>query len=168
MKKPALAAAFVVALAAPVVVFTASPAMSQPEPNEAVEVVTAMFEAFNRHDVEAMAALYADDAFVNSPDFEAPKRGPEAIREIYGAYFASSPDIRDEVTRIFGSGDHVAVEFVSRGTMTHPAPGTPEVMRDKAFALEIAAVLEVRDGKIVRDVTYFDQLSVLRQMGLAE
>ena len=62
----------------------------------------------------------------------------------------------------------MAVEFVSRGTMTHLGPDDPEVMQGKEFALKIGAVLEVRGGKIVRDVTYFDQLSLLQQLGLTE
>lgn len=142
--------------------------MDQPERNDAVKTVTTLFEAFNRHDVEAMSALYAEDAFIDSPDFDEPKQGPGAIREIYVPYFESSPDIHDDVTRIFASGDHVAVEFVSRGTMTNLGPDDPEVMQDKTFALKIAAVLEVKDGKIVRDITYFDQMSLFQQLGLAE
>ena len=142
--------------------------MDQPKQNEALEVVAAMFAAFNRHDLDAMAALYADDAVIESPDFEAPRRGPAGVRETYAPYFEGSPDIQDDVTRMFASGGQVAVEFVSRGTMTHLGPDDPEVMRGKAFALKIGAVLEVEDGKIVRDVTYFDQLSLLQQLGLAE
>ena len=142
--------------------------MDEPQQNEALEVVAAMFDAFNRHDLDAMAALYADDAVIESPDFEAPRRGPAGVRETYTPYFEGSPDIQDDVTRMFASGGQVAVEFVSRGTMTHLGPDDPEVMRGKAFALKIGAVLEVEDGKIVRDVTYFDQLSLLQQLGLAE
>ena len=142
--------------------------MDQPQQNEALRVVAAMFDAFNRHDVDAMAALYADDAVIESPDFDAPRRGPAGIRATYVPYFEGSPDIQDDITRMFASGSQVAVEFVSRGTMTHLGPDDPEAMRGKAFALKIAAVLEVRDGKIIRDVTYFDQLSLLQQLGLAE
>ena len=142
--------------------------MDQPEHNGPLDVVTAMFNAFNRHDVEEMAALYADDAVIESPDFEAPRRGPAGIRETYTPYFQSSPDIRDDITRIFASEGQVAVEFVSRGTMIHLGPDDPEVIQGRAFALKIGAVLEVRGGKIIRDVTYFDQLSLLQQLGLAE
>ena len=103
--------------------------MDQPTRNEATAVVMAMFDAFNRHDLDAMAALYADDAHVASPDLDAPQRGPEAIRAIYARYFESAPDIQDEVTRVFADGAQVAVEFVTRGTMTDPGPDAPEAMR---------------------------------------
>ncbi|MEM8600835.1 MAG: nuclear transport factor 2 family protein [Bacteroidota bacterium] len=142
--------------------------MSTPTNTDAMSVVAAMFEAFNRHDLDALAALYAEDAVIESPDFEEPRRGPAGIRETYAPYFEASPDIQDDVTRMFGSGNLVAVEFVSHGTMTNLGPDDPEVMQDKAFAMNIAAVLEVRDGKIVRDVTYFDQLALLHQLGLAD
>jgi len=55
------------------------------------QIVESMFAAFNRHDVEAMAALYSDDAFIDSPNFDAPKRGRQAIREIYTKYFLQTP-----------------------------------------------------------------------------
>jgi len=81
------------------------------------QIVESMFAAFNRHDSEAMAALYSDDAFIDSPDFDAPKRGQQAIRETYSKYFRQTPDIRDDVKSIVACGDKVFVEFVSSGTM---------------------------------------------------
>ncbi len=56
---------------------------------EPIEVAKAIFAAFNRHDAEAIASFYADDTFVDSPDFPAPKRTPKEVAENYGNYFAS-------------------------------------------------------------------------------
>ncbi|HSS18878.1 MAG TPA: nuclear transport factor 2 family protein [Pyrinomonadaceae bacterium] len=116
------------------------------------EVVEGMFAAFNRHDAEGMATLYSEDAFIDSPEFEAPKRGKQGVREIYAKYFRETPDIRDTVTNIFACGDKVFVEFVASGTI----PGSNG---SKMFSLKIATALEVSNGEIVRDVTYFDRLA---------
>jgi len=129
------------------------------------QIVESMFAAFNRHDSEAMAALYSDDAFIDSPDFDAPKRGQQAIRETYSKYFRQTPDIRDDVKSIVACGDKVFVEFVSSGTIENPPSYAPPQMKGKKFAVKMASVLEIKNGKIVRDVTYYNQLSFLKQIG---
>lgn len=43
-------------------------------------VVTAMFEAFNRHDAEAIARLYAPDARLASSDFCAARGRNDVVR----------------------------------------------------------------------------------------
>lgn len=121
------------------------------------QVIEAMFAAFNRHDAEAMAELYSEDAFLDSSDFSAPKRGKQAVRETYSKYFKQSPDIKDEVKSIVVCGDKAFVEFVSSGTIEIPPPGAPSELKGQKFTVKIATVLEVKNGKIVRDVSYFDQ-----------
>ena len=130
-------------------------------------VVERMFDCFNRHDAEGMAALYADDAVIDSPDLDQPRRGPAAVQDIYAAHFRSTPDIRDEVRELVACGERVFVEFVSSGTITNLEEGAPEIMRGKRFELRIAAALTITDGKITRDVTYYDQLAFMQQVGLA-
>lgn len=137
------------------------------ENKEPMKIAQAIFAAFNRHDAEAMASFYAEDTFVDSPDFAAPKRTPEEVAENYRNYFESTPDIKDDVTSIIVSGDKVVVEFTSSGTIENLAPADPPVMKGKKFSLNICAVLEIKNGRVVRDITYYDQLSFLTQVGLA-
>jgi hypothetical protein len=53
------------------------------------QLVRAWVEAFNRTDVDALAAFYAEDA-VNHQVAEAPVRGRAAIRDMFAAGFASA------------------------------------------------------------------------------
>lgn len=138
-----------------------------PEKKDPKEVAQAIFAAFNRHDAEGIASLYADDTFVDSPDFPAPKRSPKEVAENYRNYFEAMPDIKDDVTNMIVSGDKVIVEFVSSGTIQNLAPDDPPVMKGKKFSLKICSILEIKNGKVVRDITYYDQLSFLKQVGLA-
>lgn len=137
------------------------------EKKEPKEVVQAIFAAFNRHDAEGMASFYAEDTFVDSPDFTAPKRKPKEVAENYRNYFESTPNIKDDVTNIIVSGNKVIVEFISSGTIQNLAPDDPPIMKGKKFSLNICAILEIKNGKVVRDITYYDQLSFLKQVGLA-
>ena len=136
---------------------------------QTVQVMQQMFEAFNKHDLEAMAALYAEDAVFVSPEMTEPKRGKAAVTEIYGPLFEMSPNVYDEVKHyIYNGKDEVAVEFVSKGTIENVGPSDPPQMKGKEFELKIFCRLKVKDGKIVEDVTYYDQLAFLQQVGLSE
>jgi ketosteroid isomerase-like protein len=134
MKRKVLAAAVLVALVG---------CSTPPRTSEAHDVVVRLFEAFNRHDVSAMRSLYAPEAVHISPAFCSPKRGPEEIASVYQGLFTSLPDVHDEVVQIVAEGDHAAVRFVARSKAL-PQP------------LLLAAFVQVRDGRIVREETFYD------------
>lgn len=115
-------------------------ATQEPPPPRAV--VSAMFEAFNRHDAEAMARLYAPDARLTSPDYCSPRGRKDVVRS-YRALFEQFPDIRDEAETIVAEGELVAVRFTA-------------VSRKGGLSLPIQAMLRVRDGLIVSDDAVFD------------
>lgn len=110
------------------------------------EVVKQLFEAFNRHDAAAMRELYAPEAVHESPAFCEARRGPEQIADIYRELFADIPDVHDEITRLIVEGNQAAVTFEARGKTVAGVPVT----------LSIAAFFEIRDGTIVKEVTYYD------------
>ena len=58
------------------------------------------FKALKNHDVKAIAAGYADDAQVFSPNWEGAKNGPAGLTEVYSRYFSSSPDLVYNITNI--------------------------------------------------------------------
>lgn len=114
-----------------------------------VEVVNAMFEAFNQHDWQKMAAFYSDDASFLDPSY-----GPDYVtktREEIASKYAELeklfPDIHDQVIGMYPSGDKVTVEFVSTGTLTDSLK----------LKLPIITVLTFKDGLIIKDATYYDQ-----------
>lgn len=107
-----------------------------------------MFEAFNRHDWNAMAAFYTEPASFLDPSF-----GTDAVSKTrtetaakYADLEKMFPDVHDEITGLYASGDKVTVEFVSSGT----APD------GSTFRLPIATILTFKDGLIVKDATYYD------------
>ncbi|HEY0626998.1 MAG TPA: nuclear transport factor 2 family protein [Allosphingosinicella sp.] len=120
----------------------AAVAAASPSPKQVLQDV---FAAFNRHDAAAVASYYADDAVIISPDFCGEKIGPAFVRENYAGYFGAFPDAHDQVLSMIEQGDTVAVEFVFTGTAGGQKVRTP-----------ISSFVTVKNGKIVRDVTYFD------------
>ena len=116
----------------------------EPSPRTVVEN---RFAAVRRHDVEAIVALYANDAVETSPAFCTERSGPEGVRRTYTELFQAFPAISDDVTSIVVEGERVAVQFTAR---SKKADGS------YAFEVPLANFLVVRHGRIVRDDTYFD------------
>lgn len=116
--------------------------------NENAAVAHRLFEAFNKHDWKAMAALYSDSAVFLDPSFgkDYVRQSREQTIAKYGELQKIFPDITDKVVGIYPSGDKVITEFISTGKS------------DQGFALNlpIVTVLTIRDGLVISDATYYD------------
>jgi ketosteroid isomerase-like protein len=106
------------------------------------------FEAFNRHAWNEMTALYAENASFLDPSYgkEYVTKSRKETAEKYAGMQTMFPDMHDEVTGIYSSGDVVTVEFVATGSMNDSVH----------FKLPIVSVLTMRDGLVIRDATYYD------------
>jgi steroid delta-isomerase-like uncharacterized protein len=118
-------------------------------PNANKEIATKFFDAFNRHDWAAYADFYSANADFLDPSFgkEIVKQTKEQLIEKYSGYEQAIPDIKDNVVAMYEAGDNIIVEFVSTGTL-------PDGSK---FNLPICSVLTFKDGKIIRDATYYDE-----------
>lgn len=125
-----------------------SGACSAPD-NENVATTTKMFDAFNHHEWTEMASYYDENTLFLDPSFgdEFVSKTRGEIIEKYQGFEKVFPDIHDEVTGIYPSGDKVIVEFVSTGKSGDSL----------SFRLPIISVLTFQDGKIIKDATYYDQ-----------
>lgn len=111
----------------------------------AKSVIQAKFAAVNRHSLEAIVALYAEDAELTAPDFCAPRHGRDDVRRTYQALFSAYPDISVEVREYLQEGNRVAVRFVVRSSLP-----------DRSFEVPIMNFFTVRNGQIVSDEGSFD------------
>lgn len=110
------------------------------------QLVKAWVEAFNRADVEALAAFYTEDA-INHQVAEAPVEGREAIREMFAAGFSAASMVC-QIENIFEEGEWAILEWKD-----------PLGLRGCGFFHVVA-------GKIVFQRGYWDKLSFLRTQGL--
>jgi limonene-1,2-epoxide hydrolase len=109
-------------------------------------LVSAWVSAFNRQDVDALAALYAEDA-VNHQVAESPVAGREAIRAMFEAGFAAAK-MDCIVEQLFEDGEWAILEW-----------------RDP-LGLRGCGFFHVVGGRIILQRGYWDKLSFLRQHGL--
>jgi limonene-1,2-epoxide hydrolase len=111
------------------------------------EVVERWVEAFNRADVEALAALYGKEA-VNHQVAEEPVEGREASRRMFAEEFAAA-DMTCRVENLFEDGEWAILEW-----------------RDP-LGLRGCGFFHVVDSRIVFQRGYWDKLSFLRQRSLS-
>jgi steroid delta-isomerase-like uncharacterized protein len=144
------------------------PCRAQSAPSPSSPIVRAWLDALDRHDTLALAALYADSAKIFSPNWEGAETGPPGIRKVYRRYFTSTPDLQHRIIHLIVTDSALVIEYFQRGTLQNPEGGTPAYMQGKKYELQCCTRMDIRNGKIQRQVSYFDQVAFLRQMGFFE
>jgi ketosteroid isomerase-like protein len=83
-------------------------------------VLERVLDGFNRHDLDAIMAEFADDCMFESPRGPDPwgtrYDGKDAVREGLGARFTGIPDVSYDGHGDFVSGERGASEWTLRGT----------------------------------------------------
>ena len=131
----------------------------------ALEVIQHFIDAFNRHDADAVNALYAEGATYHSPRFDHPVKG-QVIADFNKSVLTAYPDLRFEV---ISSGDIggglVATQMMLRGTHTGPfMDGTPPTGR--TVATPLASFAQIEGDNIRSQHIYLDRQTVAEQLGL--
>jgi ketosteroid isomerase-like protein len=87
-----------------------------------IDTLKAIADAFNRHDLDAIMAFFADDAVFLSPRGPDPWgrrfEGKAAVREGLAARFVGIPDVHYGDDDHFVAGDRAASEWTLTGTTT--------------------------------------------------
>jgi steroid delta-isomerase-like uncharacterized protein len=131
-----------------------------------VEIYRAGHEAFNQRDFEAMTAHYADSITWTDHPQGRTFRTPEEFRsEFLPAWIVASPDIRITDPRYTDAGQTVVCTFTVTGTHDGPLGALPAT--GKEFALPLCEMWHFDlGGRVVGGDLYYDQVSLLMQLGL--
>ncbi|MGZ8457483.1 MAG: nuclear transport factor 2 family protein [Gemmatirosa sp.] len=108
--------------------------------------VAALRRVEDEGDVDAMVALYADDAVLRSPTERASHTGAEGARRFWTAYRQSFETVRSRFHAVLESDTRIMLEWTSD---CRTAAGA-----DTSYSG--VSCIETRDGAIVRFHTYFD------------
>jgi steroid delta-isomerase-like uncharacterized protein len=124
-------------------------------------------ELYNAGDLDGVMDLYAEDAVQIMP--EGTFEGRSAIRERLARDLIACPDIAWTVLSFVEQGDTFADEWSFVATHTGPfeLPDGGELPpTGRRVELRGMELVEVRDGKIVVDNLYYDNMAVMAQLGL--
>jgi steroid delta-isomerase-like uncharacterized protein len=132
---------------------------------DAATIQREMLDAVERHDFDRMRELiHPDYTYIGGDGVEQP--GVDAAVAVAELYTTAFPDLRFEIRASHAPSDDVAIlEVIAHGTHTGPLGDVPPTGRSGAVVA--CNVVEVRDGRIVREREYFDRLAIMDQLGLA-
>jgi steroid delta-isomerase-like uncharacterized protein len=131
-----------------------------------VEAHRAGHEAFNRRDFAAMTGRYAETIAWTDHAQGRTFRTPREFRDDFLAgWVMSSRDIRVTDPRYVDAGQTVVCTFTAAGT--HDGPLGPFPATGKEFALPLCEMWHFdSSGRVVGGDLYYDQVSLLTQLGL--
>lgn len=140
--------------------------MSQTTPNTsttAEEVVRALDDRINAHDLEGATDLWADDATLVWPADVF--TGKPEIRAAFDQLLTAQPDYHQETDQFVVEGDTVACETRATGTFSGGPLGGFEPTGAEG-TIHMVKLYTVEDGLLVRGRVYYDQMEFAREMGL--
>jgi len=137
--------------------------------------LSALWEEHTKHefatrDTEATLATMVEDAYVNHIPVMTGGNGKAALRDFYSRHFIPSmpPDtVLTPISRTVGEDqlvDEMIFSFTHTQEMPWMLPGVSPTHRSVEVAL--VAIVRFRDGKLAHEHIYWDQASVLKQIGL--
>ncbi len=127
---------------------------------------------FVNKDVEATLATMTDDASVDHVPVHTGGSGKKALRAFYRDIFIPSwpADLRQTpINRVVGHDqvvDELRLEFTHERTMDWFLPAVPPT--GKKVDINMVVIVQFRAGKIACERIYWDQATVLRQVGLLD
>jgi carboxymethylenebutenolidase len=125
---------------------------------------------FETHNTEDTLVTMVEDAYVNNIPVMTGGVGKPALREFYSKYFIPqmAPDTElIPISRTIGTDqlvDEMLVKFTHTVRIDWMLPGIAPT--GKRVEVAVVAIVKFRDGKLAHEHIYWDQASVLVQVGL--
>ncbi|HWX74509.1 MAG TPA: ester cyclase [Solirubrobacteraceae bacterium] len=127
-------------------------------------IVREHMESENRHDFDATIDTFAHPRYeiiATGEVFD----GEAEVRRYYAETRAAFPDQRNELRALHHTDDGVVVEFDLLGT--HLGQLRSLAPTGRAFRCRMSALFIFDGERIACERVYFDQVTILRQLGLA-
>jgi len=131
---------------------------------ESKKLLQNWIDSFQRWDVDAVVACYAEDAVNFQVAGGEPAAGIEQIRSDTAEFFQGFPDAWSRVENLMGDGDWAAWEWIGGGTFWGEFYGHQPT--GKSFEIRGCGFFNFRGGKIIYQRGYWDKLSWFSQIGL--
>lgn len=134
---------------------------------QARDAVERLMAVYDRKDPAALLDLYAADAKITRPGGGMMSR--DGLPGFFTTFVQALPDFTHHLSAIIEEADTAAYEAVVTGTFTGSllTPGGLVPPTGRGLRLPEAGFVTVnRDGMIISDVSYLDQVDMLTQLGL--
>src|SRR4051812_33255369 len=121
-------------------------------------------ESENEHDFDTTVGTFGHPRYELVPTGDV-YDGEEAVRGYFAESRTAFPDQRNELIALHHADDAVIVEFDLLGTHLGPLRALPPTGR--AFRCRMTAYFVFEGDRLTCERVYFDQLTIMRQLGLA-
>ena len=129
-------------------------------------IVEQFYDRFGDGDLAGAVAMFAPTVQITDPGLGR-VQGLDALRSYLTGLKEWVPDAHAVVDRIFVMDDTVVVEGRFTGTSTRTIVGDGDGRRSSGAKIDLAFAdfARVRDDQIIEYRTYYDQVSLLTQLG---
>ena len=127
-------------------------------------VVREHMESENDHDFDTTIGTFAHPRYEIIPTGDV-YDGEAEVRRYFAETRRAFPDQRNELLALHHAEDAVIVEFDLLGTHLGPLRSLPPTGR--SFRCRMTAFFFFEDDRIVCERVYFDQATIMRQLGVA-
>jgi len=145
-----------VSVIASIVVLVTLQAAAQEKP----QISESFIAAWNSHDVEKVISVFTDDVLYEDVAFGALNHGSAELRKFATSIFEAVPDVKFELVSSTVDKGHGTIEWVFTGT------DKGLYKTGKRFSVRGVSVIDLRGGKISRNLDFYDAASIMRQVGL--
>jgi steroid delta-isomerase-like uncharacterized protein len=128
------------------------------------EIVREHMESENRHEFDVTLDTFDHPRYELIATGEV-HDGPEEVAAYFEESRTAFPDQRNELISLHHADDAVLVEAIIRGTHDGPLRSLPPTGRE--YELRILAMFIFDEDRLQCERVYFDQLTVLEQLGIA-
>jgi predicted ester cyclase len=131
-----------------------------------VATARSLFDAFNARDLSRWEGALAPQFVADYPC--APGLDRKAARAYNAPFCEAFSDLRFNVQRTIVQGDIVVLDANAEGTFDGPlhSPQGLIAPNGRKGSVRIVLIAEVRDGRIVREQTVWNQFDLFQQLGI--
>jgi steroid delta-isomerase-like uncharacterized protein len=130
---------------------------------DALAIAREMIDFVNKRELIRFREMLHDDYTYTGAD-GVTHTGPEAGVAQVETFVNAFPDLRLEITNEHACGDVAVIEFRGKGTHQAELEGIPPT--GKTIDVVVCDVVGVRDGKCLFEREYYDQMSIMQQLGV--
>jgi steroid delta-isomerase-like uncharacterized protein len=116
--------------------------------------------AWNSRSPDKMLPLFTDDIVYEDVALGEVNHGKAELRAFAASEFEAVPDLELKLLRADIQGGHGTIEWIFSGT------DKGVFKTGKRFSVRGVSVIDLRDGKIFRNLDFYDSATIMRQVGV--
>lgn len=132
-----------------------------------VKTALGAFEAFNKRDLDAAVGIYADSFTFTDHALGETMKARAEVKDWLATFTSASSDMRVTVDQTIDAGDTVIIQATLNGTNDGPFGTLPATGRRVSNTFCDILRFDSK-GRVIGDDAYYDQLSLMVQLGHIE